>query len=62
MDLMVSYSTQEKEKQVEWYQIENQQSPVCVVNFHFSRRPDGCWSSASTFTLGSSLTYLRGTV
>ena len=27
---------------VQWCSIENHQSPIHVVNFHFSRYPDGC--------------------
>ena len=28
--------------QVQWFSLENQQSPVYVANWHFSRCPDRC--------------------
>ena len=30
-------------QKLQWCQIENQQTPVYVVNSHFSRGLDGCW-------------------
>ena len=30
-------------KCLQWFSFENQQSPVYVVNWHFSRCPDRCW-------------------
>ena len=36
---------------LQWCQIENQQSPVYVVNSHFSRRPDGYWGFCHNFDL-----------
>ena len=35
---------------VQWCQIENQQSPVYVVDSHFSRHPDGCLECCHNLT------------
>ena len=37
-----------KPKYVEWFSFENQQSPVYVVNFHFSRHPEDARSASTT--------------
>lgn len=30
-------------KKIQWFKIENKQSPVYVVNYHFSKSPDRCY-------------------
>ena len=46
--------------QVQWYQIENQQSPVYVVSSNFLRFPMDVESALTTLPLESYLPYLRG--
>ena len=43
---------------IEWCQIDNQQSPVYVVNSHFSRYPDGCWECGHNFSLVNHLYHI----
>ena len=38
--------------------IENQQTPVYVVDCHFSRSPDGCWECCHNFTLFNHLYHI----
>ena len=36
---------------LQWCQIENQQTPIYVVNSDFSRYPDGCWECCCRLAL-----------
>ena len=45
-------------KEVQWCQFENQQSPVYVVNSHFSRSPDDCWEYCHNFALLNNLHHI----
>ena len=40
IDNMEHPSWQAQVKDIQWCAIENHQDPICVVNLHFSRRPD----------------------
>ena len=52
--------TNEEGRNLQCCQIENQQSPVDTINYHFSRCPDGCLECCHNFALlEKSLPYMR---